>query len=314
MSNNGAGAGPETAPGSGIIPLRPLSLTDIFNGSVGYVRANPKATLGLTTVVVLSTTVLGFVLVLLTSSADGGMRAMAGLAIGGLAAVLAATLLSGMLPVIVARSVLGSSITVAEAWQRVRGRMAALVTLILLEIVTATVLIAAAVFAITGVGRAAGGWLAAVVGVPLILLVGGGITYLTTVLALAPAAIVLERRNVPDAIRRSLDLGRRRFWRMLGILVLAVIVAALVTGAVSVPFDVAGSVLSFGSPPSSPSIGATMLTTIGQAIGQVITAPFIAGVVTLLYVDARIRSEAFDFTLLRTSAETPDADDLWLGR
>ena len=36
----------------GIIPLRPLTLSDIFNGAVGYVRANPKATLGLTAIVV----------------------------------------------------------------------------------------------------------------------------------------------------------------------------------------------------------------------------------------------------------------------
>ncbi len=42
----------------GVIPLRPLSLSDIFNGAVGYIRANPKATLGFTTVVVVITEVL----------------------------------------------------------------------------------------------------------------------------------------------------------------------------------------------------------------------------------------------------------------
>ena len=36
----------------GIIPLRPLTLSEIFNGAVGYIRANPKATLGLTAMVV----------------------------------------------------------------------------------------------------------------------------------------------------------------------------------------------------------------------------------------------------------------------
>ena len=46
---------PQLAPGAikpGIIPLRPLSLSDIFNGAVGYIRTNPKATLGLTAIVV----------------------------------------------------------------------------------------------------------------------------------------------------------------------------------------------------------------------------------------------------------------------
>ena len=36
---------------------------------------------------------------------------------------------------------------------------------------------------------------------------------------------------------------------------------------------------------------------IGGAIGQIITAPFIAGVVVLLYTDSRIRAEAFDLVL-----------------
>src|SRR6516162_1227188 len=46
---------PQLVPGAikpGIIPLRPLTLSDIFNGAVGYVRANPRATLGLTAIVV----------------------------------------------------------------------------------------------------------------------------------------------------------------------------------------------------------------------------------------------------------------------
>ena len=42
----------------GVIPLRPLSLSDIFNGAVAYVRANPKASLGLTTVVVVAAQIL----------------------------------------------------------------------------------------------------------------------------------------------------------------------------------------------------------------------------------------------------------------
>ena len=46
----------------GVIPLRPLSLSDIFNGAVAYIRANPKATLGLTTVVVVAAQILALVL------------------------------------------------------------------------------------------------------------------------------------------------------------------------------------------------------------------------------------------------------------
>ena len=46
----------------GVIPLRPLSLSDIFNGAVAYIRANPKATLGLTTIVVVAAQFLALIL------------------------------------------------------------------------------------------------------------------------------------------------------------------------------------------------------------------------------------------------------------
>ncbi|MGA7050583.1 MAG: hypothetical protein WBZ37_04800, partial [Mycobacterium sp.] len=51
----GSQYGPPPVPGvakPGIIPLRPLTLSEIFNGAVGYIRTNPKATLGLTAIVV----------------------------------------------------------------------------------------------------------------------------------------------------------------------------------------------------------------------------------------------------------------------
>lgn len=289
-----------------------MSLIDIFNGSVGYVRANPRPTLGLTTAVVLATTVLGFLAMLAASSSNSTVQSVAGIVIGGVGTMLAATLLSGMLTTIVARSVLGCPITVAEAWQRVRGRLGALIALTVLEIVSATALIGVVTLTIVTVADGAGGWTATLVGVPLVLLLICGLTYLATALVLAPVAIVLEHRNVADAIRRSLALTRRRFWRTLGVLVLAGVVMVVVTGAVSLPFDVAASVVSFNAQPRTSGIVEPMLATIGQAVGQIITAPFIAGVVTLLYVDARIRLEAFDFTLLRVPAEAVGTDELWL--
>lgn len=58
------GYGPPVALGAvkpGIIPLRPLTLSDIFNGAVGYIRANPKATLGLTAMVVVTLQIISLV-------------------------------------------------------------------------------------------------------------------------------------------------------------------------------------------------------------------------------------------------------------
>jgi hypothetical protein len=38
--------------------LRPLSLSDIFNGAAAYIRTNVKATLGLTAIIVVSTQII----------------------------------------------------------------------------------------------------------------------------------------------------------------------------------------------------------------------------------------------------------------
>ena len=56
-----------------------------------------------------------------------------------------------------------------------------------------------------------------------------------------------------------------------------------------------------------------MLISVGGAIGQIITAPFSAGVVVLLYADRRIRAEAFDLVLQTgTTGAVGSTDDLWL--
>jgi hypothetical protein len=295
----------------GVIPLRPLSLSDIFNAAVTYIRANPTATLGLTTVIVLITSLLGliFEVRLPAAAGDAGMVIAAGTAV--LAAALGSIVLSGMLTVVVARAVLGVPIGIAEAWRKVRGRLPALIGLALLEILAVLAVIAATAGVIAGIARAANPTAAVLIGMFLVFGALVAIAYLFTVLAFAPVAIVLERATVPDAIRRSFGLARRHFWRILGIRLLAFLVAAVVSGAVTIPFAIASGIADAG--PGSTLLGA-VIAAIGSAIGQIITAPFTAGVTVLLYVDSRIRSEAFDLLLQSRAAPAPAAasDDLWL--
>ena len=63
------------------------------------------------------------------------------------------------------------------------------------------------------------------------------LVYLWTVLSFAPPLIVLERLGVFEAIARSVRLVKGDFWRVLGIRLLATIVASVVAGAVSIPFS-----------------------------------------------------------------------------
>ncbi|WP_372489395.1 glycerophosphoryl diester phosphodiesterase membrane domain-containing protein [Candidatus Mycolicibacterium alkanivorans] len=313
----------------GIIPLRPLSLSDIFNAAVGYIRANPKATLGLTTVVVLITQILSLLLQVGPLAFTGQVGAAGGeemstpMLLGSLASAmasalataLAAILLSGMLTVVVGRAVFGSTITIGEAWQRVRGRLPALLGLSALEVVAALLLVGVVVAVIIGVAVAANTTAAVIFGIPLVLALIAALAYLFTALAFAPVAIVLERKPVMAAVSRSFALVRNHFWRVLGIRLLAAVVAVVVAGAVAVPFSIAGQVLAFGASTAGPFILATAITSVGSAIGQIVTAPFTAGVVVLLYTDIRIRAEAFDLVLQTGAVGTPagaSTDNLWL--
>jgi len=217
--------------------------------------------------------------------------------------------------VVVGRAVFGSTITIGETWERVRGRLLALIGLSALEVLAVVVLTGAVVAAIAGIAVAANTAAAVILGIPLVLALIAVLAYLFTTLAFAPVAIVLERKPVWASISRSFALVRNHFWRVLGIRLLAGVVAAVVAGAVSVPFSIAGQLLVFDAGTAGPFILATAITSVGSAIGQIVTAPFTAGVVVLLYTDIRIRAEAFDLVLQTGAARTPmgaSTDNLWL--
>ncbi|QEN16559.1 hypothetical protein ACRDU6_01215 [Mycolicibacterium sp. ELW1] len=314
----------------GIIPLRPLSLSDIFNGAVGYIRANPKATLGLTTVVVVITQALALILQLGPLLSMGKVGAQTGEELStpalvgsaassvtsGLTTALAGILLSGMLTVVVGRAVFGTKITVGEAWQRLRGRLWALIGFSALEVLAVLLLVGVVAAVIAGVAVAGNGTAAVIIGIPLVLGLIAALVYLYTALSFAPAAVVLERKPIVASIRRSFGLVSNHFWRIFGIRLLASVVAGVIAGAVAVPFSIAGQVFLLGADSSGPIILATTLTAVGGAIAQIIVAPFTAGVTVLLYTDTRIRAEAFDLVLqtgaTAAPADTAAADDLWL--
>ena len=63
--------------------------------------------------------------------------------------------------------------------------------------------------------------------------------------------------------------------------------------AVLLDFDLDGS--------NPPGVWFYVLTTIGSSIAGTITYPFTAGVAALLYIDLRMRREALDITLVRST-------------
>ena len=313
----------------GIIPLRPLSLSDIFNGAAVYIRANPKATLGLTAIIVVITQIITLIAAagplaaasrLRTAPPDeltGGDVAAWTLsaALTGLIGWLAGILLTGMLTVVVGRAVFGSTIGAGETWAKIRGRLPALVGLVVLEsagLILLAGLVGLIVGAIAAAGNARGGRChrsPAGAGVDRDggLLVHGAVVCAGAHRAGAAAgdrcdhAIICvgSQQFLASARHPGADLGGGDFDRGRG------------RGPVQLPW-------SSGSGPSGPEfIGATV-GAVGSAIGRIITSPFSAGVVVLLYTDRRIRAEAFDLVLQTGAAAGPartaSTDYLWLTR
>ena len=307
-----------------------MSLSDIFNGAVGYVRANPKATLGLTAAVVVVMQVIALIAETGPLAAARRLRTDPSyeptwgdigtwtMSTGGSALVtwLVSILLSGMLTVIVGRAVFGSSITVGEAWVKVRGRLLALIGLAALEAAGAVSLVGLVVLIVGAVAAVGKGAAAVLLGFPLVLALIAMLGYLYTVLLFAPVLIVLERLPVFDAIVRSFALVRNSFWRVLGIRLLTFIVVTVIAYAVAAPFSL-GSQLLAGMSTGAMVVGMA-ISSVGSAIGQIITAPFSAGVIVLLYTDRRMRAEAFDLVLQTGAARgvygAASTDNLWLTR
>lgn len=316
----------------GVVPLRPLTLSDIFNGAVAYIRANPKATLGLTTIVVVASQVIALLLSLwpfaftgqFAESLDGDTAStevlvswMASSLATVITTALSTTLLSGLLTVVIGRAVFGAGITIGEAWRRLRPRLWTLIGFTVLKTLALIVWFGLVLLLIVVTVAVVDGPLAFLIVAPLVLAAVLAAIWASVMLTFAPAAIVLERRDILTAVKRSFALIKGDFWRVFGIWLLAAVVAQFIAGAVSIPFSIGGQVVLTASATTTAAMISMVLFSVGGAVGQIITGPFSAGVTVLQYTDRRIRAEAFDLVLQTGAAAGPQApadstDDLWL--
>ncbi|WP_329564617.1 DUF7544 domain-containing protein [Kitasatospora sp. NBC_01266] len=307
---NGAGWGfPPPSPKPGVIPLRPLGVGEILDGSISTVRKHWRTALGLSLVVaVLSQIVLGLVDWWSQHDAQSATTLVVA-CVGLLVSAVAGLVMSALLTVVVSRAVLGEAVSVGEAWRSARPQLwrlaglSALIFLIMLGIFAAAVVPAVVVGLATGSSDDA-----AMVALPLLLaaFVVAIRTYFR--LSLAAPALMLERQGIKAALSRSRKLVHGSWWRIFGISVLSLVLTAILASMVGIPFRilaglVSGSMISgLGGDPSHPqSVLALVVVGIGGVIGSMITAPVQAGVNVLLYVDQRIRREALDLELARAA-------------
>lgn len=292
----------------GVIPLRPLNLGDIFEGAVRTIRGNPSATLGLSFIVSLIFTLPSILLIVglnQIDTTDDVTRQVVNMASsqgGSLLQSFGGIALTGMLTVVLADAVLGRRMSIGGAWSRVKGRLLALIGLNLLifaiaigAVLVVVVLVVLCALASQGVAIFVG----IVLGLGLLL---GGI-YLWVKVSFSSAIVVLERQRPTAALKRSFTLTRGDWWRIFGISLLAYVLIAVLTSIITAPFAGAIGFSALADPQSGFSVGALIGLQLVSMVIDTLTAPFIAGVVGLLYLDQRIRKEALDVTLMAAAQQ-----------
>jgi len=281
----------------GGIPLRPLDLGDILDGTFGTIRRHPRAMIGLSALLVTVQELLAVgaevgtgdiptVFGVLSDRASlqpvGGIGAVLGL----LLSTVVGALLTGMVVVVVSEDIFGRRVTAGDVWRRVRPRMWAL----------------AAASLIAG--------LLPFVGLVLLVLPGGAVLALLSLvvpgavlwgsLALTTPALVLEHLGPIRALRRSWRLAFRDFWRVWGIRALSVLLGWVMQSLLLVPFATLGALLAYALGARGDDqlpLVALACVVLGSILGGIIAQPFLAGVLALLYVDRRMRAEGLDIVI-----------------
>jgi hypothetical protein len=309
-----------TAHKPGIVPLRPLQFGDILDGAVKAVRFNPKSMVGLSALVLavflLPSAALGVAATPLTATFLSRFGPEAEVFLGVPSSViqavstgLATALLSGLLIYVVGQAVLGRKPDISETWRATRRRVPPLLGLIALSVLfsllSTAALIGPGVLLLVNDNIGAGVILL-LLGILCTLAVA---VYVSTKIAFAAPAIVLEGHGVWAALRRSFALTRgvAVFWRILGISLAAGLLAELVGALLGVPFSMV-AVLVAGLAGQNSDVGQMIVTFVSHLsalLSGAITTPFVAAVTGLLYIDRRMRLEALDVVLLREAQDNP---------
>ncbi|MER6035145.1 hypothetical protein ABT133_14725 [Streptomyces sp. NPDC001835] len=328
----GGWGGPPPAAKPGVIPLRPLGVGEILDGAVSTMRTHWRTVLGISLTVAVVTQ-LGLILLqglllndsatadaLSDPSASGSeiLRAlgtlMAGTFVVAVISVIGSIVATALLTTVTSRAVLGRPVTTGEAWRDARSQVPKLFgLLILLGLISAGVMFGGALPGIIVLalgGNEGAGIALLVLGMLAALVVA---IWLTVRFSLASPALMLERQGIVKSMSRSAKLVRGSWWRVLGIQMLAGLIANIVSSLVVIPFALIAGATAGGGMATFFTTGAQnagwtflIISGIGSVIGAMITLPITAGVTVLLYIDQRIRREALDIELARAAGVQGD--------
>ncbi|MFI8432224.1 hypothetical protein ACIGJO_00505 [Streptomyces sp. NPDC079020] len=242
--------------------------------------------------------------------------------IGIVVYILAAALMQAAVPAILQQAVLGRPATFGAVWKRAWARVWAMIGTVFLTALIALVPTLLAMTAFIGmiiyfVADADGVLPMLWIGVPGTLLLVPLAIWLWVKFSLAPSIVVFEDQGPIAALRRSSQLVRGDWWRILGISLLGYVMASMAGSLLQMPFSVMGSFpgmtdtdelapdASAGAIVAAMS-GLIVLMLISQMISQLFSTIFPPLVVGLLYVDRRIRTENLGPVLAEAAVVLPE--------
>ncbi len=265
------------------IALRPLDIGEVLDVAIKLYRQHFKTLMKAVAVVVVPVQILSGLIQSSSSpnpdsfvtpaespdgmpSIDTGQiwTFVAGLLIVGLLTFIAGHLASGAAIRIVSQAYLGSTSTWQESLRFAGSRLGPLIWLSIIE--------------------------SLILGVGFLLCIVPGI-YLAVAFSVSIPALLLENQRGTRALGRSRRLVKGRGWQVAATLFLSWMLASIVSGVLSgllvgVTVTNAGTVVS------------TIVRILVAIASSILTTPFSAAVVIVLYFDLRVRKEGFDLLLL----------------
>jgi hypothetical protein len=305
------------------VPLRPLTLGDIYGGALQTVRRNPKATVGLAALVTFAFMVIPTVITLLLGAGNdlpsldvtaedsatidaGDVGLVISALISAVFSLLSSIVVTGLIVRVVEQALVGRTISAGEAWRLGRGRLLPLLGLTLLVLLGTVLVFGVPVGLGVGVGIAVGSTalavLLAILGA-LTAVVAAAFLYTRYVLLAAPS-LVLEGRGVLASFARAGQLSRRDFWRLFGIYLLASVITSFVGQVIAIPFALLGVVSTIALPEGWGLVGLLLASNVSTVLTGALVGPFTSAVMALQYYDQRFRKEGLDIQLLNQSLQS----------
>lgn len=257
----------------GIVALRPLAVGDVLDGSLTLLRRYLRPVVAVSVVVAIAVQALGFLIETARAGTDNGGVEAGYLFLTLLLTQLGGLILAGPISALAGEAVLGRPMSMPQLWAKTRPRAPAI-------LVTALLIVLLSVL----------GFVLAVVPFFLVLVY----------CAFSTQAAVLEKLPARQAVARSVALVRGSFWRVLGVLLLAGLIAGVVGLVLQTPAIALAAVVTghfFTSAAAASSTTSRAILSVGAAVAGIFTLSFSAGVHSLLYIDRRMRSEGLDVSL-----------------